>query len=97
MSLPDPILNFRVKQPVKDAFQLVAGQLGEGPGPLGRRWLIERIATYSTLRCLRSVGLTEVLRRLSQPSLAFSMPDDTEIDAEAPVQTSANIVLQGGK
>lgn len=94
MSLPDPILNFRVKQPIKDAFQLLAGRLGKEAGPMGREWLCERMVQEAALECYRSVGLTELLRRIAQPSPAFSLPgDDTSEAEETGVQTEANIVL----
>lgn len=94
MSLPDPILNFRVKPEIKDAFHLTAARLGQQPGTLGRQWIIERLAQETALASLRSFGLTEVLRRLAQPSPSFCLSDDTRQDHEEEVQTDANIVCR---
>ena len=95
MSLPDPILNFRVKAPIKDAFQLLAVRLGRDPGPLGREWLIERMVHEVAEECYRSFGLIELLRRLAQPSPTFSYPDNSNEEANGAVQTEENIVLHG--
>ncbi len=95
MSLPDPILNFRVKQPIKDALHLFAGRIGKDLGPLLRQWVIERLAQELALDTYRSVGVIELQRRLAQPSPAFSYPDDSAETEDRPWQTEANIVLHG--
>lgn len=107
MSLPDPILNFRVKQPIKDALHLYAGRTGKDPGPLMREWLIERLVQEAALELYRSVGLIELLRRLAQPSPAFAFPDDsadlahgggqTEASNVLPAEACANAVSQAGR
>lgn len=95
MSLPDPILNFRAKQSIKDSLHLAAGRLGKDPGPLMREWVTERLVLESAMATYKSVGLIELQRRLAQPSPAFSYPDDSTEETDAAVQTEANIVLHG--
>lgn len=95
MSLPDPILNFRAKQSTKDALHLHAGRIGKDPGPLMREWVTERLVQETALEKYRAVGLTEVLRRLSQPSPAFAYPDDNTESGSGVGQTEANVVLHG--
>lgn len=95
MGMPDPILNFRLKQPIKDAFHLLSSRMGKDMGPLGRTWLIERMVQESALEVYRSVGLIELLRRLAQPSPSFSMEDATSDSEDGEVQTAENFVLHG--
>lgn len=90
MGVENPLLNFRCPQEVKDTLTLHAGREGREVGPMLRTWVMERVATERTLEVLKSVGLSEVLRRLSVPS-AF-MTNDTAALANPLEQTSENFV-----
>ena len=91
MSLPLPIVNCRVDQSVVDALDLLAHQEGMLRGPYIRRVLIDHAAHASAMQCLKSFGLIEVLRRLSQPSAVFSC-DDSIAALEKPLgQQKENI------
>ena len=96
MSLPDPTINFRAPQQVKDALHLLASRRGEQPGPLVRDFLIERLAVEAALDSLKVVGLAEYLRRLSQPSPLFTHKP-TKTESEAEVQTKQDFVTHSVK
>ena len=93
MGAENPLLNFRVPLEIKDALSLHAGREGREVGPMLRNWMSERLAVERVTELLRSVGLIEVLRRLSMPSVVMS--NDTAPRAECTGQTSGNIVRQG--
>jgi hypothetical protein len=95
MSIPDPILNFRVPRPIKDMVHLLARRTGKKPGPLMREWMTERLVTESALSTYRAVGLLELQRRLARPSPSFSYQQDSTEMASEGVQTEENIVSQG--
>ena len=101
MSLPLPILNVRVLQSLKDSFHLLAGRFGVKPGPLMREWLTERLVQEYALATYRAVGLTELRRRLAQPSPVFTQSHDSTLDVEGAVQTDVHFVtpfrLAGGR
>lgn len=94
MGVPLPIVNCRVEQSVVDALDLLARQAGVLRGPYIRQVLIDHAAQASTSHCMKSFGLTEVLRRLSQPSLALSCAKSSAALGVAPVQQNENIGTQ---
>ena len=95
MSLPDLLLNVRVKPPIKDSLQVHAGRIGKKLGPLMRDWVTERLVTELALRTFRTVGLIELQRRLAQPSPVFAYHHDNTEGPDGVEQTEANIVLRG--
>jgi len=95
MSLPDPLLNFRVKPPIKDSLQVHAGRIGTKLGPLMRDWMTERLVMELALRTFRTVGLIELQRRLTQPTPVCTYRHDNADGREREEPTEANIVLHG--
>lgn len=94
MGVPLPIVNCRVEQSVVDALDLLARQSGVLRGPYIRQVLIDHAAHASTSQCLKSFGLTEVLRRLSQPSPVLSCAKSSAGLVDAVGQQNENIGTQ---
>ena len=92
MGAENPLLNFRVPIEIKDALSLHAGREGQEVGPMLRNWMSERLAVERVTELLKSVGLIEVLRRLSMPSSIMANSSSTR--AECTGQTSGNLVRQ---
>lgn len=92
MGVENPLLNFRCPVEVKDLLTLHARREGAEVGPMLRQWMGERLATERVLSLIKSVGLLEVMRRLSMPSPVMS--DDTAAIENAIGQTSENVVRQ---
>lgn len=94
MGVPLPIVNCRVEQSVVDALDLLARQAGVLRGPYIRQVLIDHAAHASTSQCLKSFGIMEVLRRLSQPSPALSCAKSIAGSSDSVVQQNENIGAQ---
>ena len=96
MSVPDPTINFRAKQSVKDALALAASRISgteDGKaGVLAREFVMKGLAITATLELLNVVGLEEVLRRLSQPSPLCFLPHSTEEVRQSEVQAKQDSV-----
>ena len=92
MGVENPLLNFRCPVEVKDLLTLHARREGAEVGPMLRQWMGERLATERAVSLIKSVGLLEVMRRLSMPSPV--MTNDTAALGESIEQTSENIVRQ---
>lgn len=90
MGAENPLLNFRCPVEVKDLLTLHARREGAEVGPMLRQWMGERLVTERVLSLIKSVGLLEVMRRLSIPSPVMS--DDTAALGNAIGQTSENFV-----
>lgn len=95
MGAENPLLNFRCPVEVKDLLTLHARREGAEVGPMLRQWMGERLATERVVSLIKSVGLLEVMRRLSMPSPVMS--NDTAPSAICTGQTSENFVRQGGE
>ena len=65
MGAENPLLNFRCPVEVKDLLTLHARREGAEVGPMLRQWMGERLATERVLSLIKSVGLLEVMRRMS--------------------------------
>lgn len=95
MGVENPLLNFRCPVEVKDQLTLHARRDGAEVGPMLRQWMGERLVTERALSLIKSVGLLEVMRRLSMPSPVMS--DDTAPAAICTGQTSENFVRHDGE
>lgn len=94
MGIENPLLNFRVPQEIKDVLTLHASHDGKEVGPMLRQWVSERMLIERALELMKSVGLIEVVRRLSVPSTV--MAQCTQNPTSRLEQTSDNFVIQGG-
>ena len=83
MSLDHPILNCKVPESLKAAWQLTCQRQGINPG-VRMRCLVEReTLTDRSLECARTVGFEETMRRLALPTYPVHALESTDERPEA--------------